>query len=449
MYTQKTSGAKTLRTPQRHPLINHNFALLWSGQTVSMLGNYVFDTTLIVWVSVILAQGQSWAPLAVSGLVLASSLPALLLTPVAGVFVDRWNKRRALLWSTFLPILGLAPLLVVIEAGKQIGLSWQLGVLYLTVFLINSCATVARPAWLAVTGQIVTREQQPQALGLDQASNSLAMLIGPILAPPLLLLTGLSWSLLINIGSFACATLTIFWMRLPADEPQAQQTIQTSFWQELTEGLRFLFSHQVLRTLLIASSLALLGVGVLSALDIFFVTQNLHTTPMLYGTLDAALGVGTILGAIVAATLGERLGLTRVFWASLIFLGIGLLVYARLESLTPALIVVFCVGIPLAMLSVAMGPLMLRSTPETFVGRVSSLSSPFATLATLLGASVAGGLASMLSGRFLVHWAGMTFGPIDTILMGTGLLLLISGLYAMLNLRRTISDRSSVSTHEA
>src|SRR5689334_6467764 len=83
MHTQKISGAETPRTRQRHPLINHNFALLWSGQTVSMLGDYVFNTTLIVWVGIVLAQGQSWTPLAVSGLALASSLPALLLTPVA------------------------------------------------------------------------------------------------------------------------------------------------------------------------------------------------------------------------------------------------------------------------------------------------------------------------------------------------------------------------------
>ena len=449
MHTQDISEVETLRTGQRHPLINHNFALLWSGQTVSMLGTYVFDTTLIVWVGVVLARGQSWTPLAVSGIALASSLPSVLLTPVAGVFVDRWNKRQALLWSTLLPILGLVPLLVAVEAGKQIGLAWKLGMLYLTVFLINSCSIVARPAWLAVTRKIVTSEQQSRAVALDQASNILAMLIGPILAPPLLLFVGPLWSLLINIGSFACATLTIFWMRVPADRPPAQQTVQTSFWQELAEGLRFLFSHQVLRTLLIASSLALLGVGVLSALDIFFVTQNLHTAPVFYGTLDAVLGFGMVLGAVIAATFGERIGQTRVFWASLILLGIGMLVYARLESLTPALIVVFCVGIPLAMLSVAVGPLMLRSTPDAFIGRVSSLSSPFATLATLLGVAAAGGLASALSGRFLVHWAGMIFGPIDTILMGTGLLLLISGLYAMLNLRRTTSERSSVSTHEA
>lgn len=80
-------------------LINRQFALLWSGQSISYLGDYVFDTTLLLWIAASIARGQSWGPLAVSGLLAATALPALLIGPIAGVFVDRWDKRRTMLWA--------------------------------------------------------------------------------------------------------------------------------------------------------------------------------------------------------------------------------------------------------------------------------------------------------------------------------------------------------------
>jgi DNA-binding NarL/FixJ family response regulator len=65
MNPSETSGAVPLRGAHRHPLINRNFSLLWSGQTISVLGDFIFNTTLVVWVAVVLTRGQAWTPLAV------------------------------------------------------------------------------------------------------------------------------------------------------------------------------------------------------------------------------------------------------------------------------------------------------------------------------------------------------------------------------------------------
>src|SRR5262249_14063189 len=79
------------------PPSNRNFAVLWSGQLISNLGDFVFDTTLVVWIATELTRSQPWAPLAVSGVFLAATTPILLIGPLAGVFVDRWDKRRTML----------------------------------------------------------------------------------------------------------------------------------------------------------------------------------------------------------------------------------------------------------------------------------------------------------------------------------------------------------------
>jgi MFS family permease len=438
MNTSEAPDTLTLPDTGRHPLINHNFALLWSGQTISMFGDFIFNTTLLVWIAVVLTKGQTWTPLAVSGIVLASSLPTVLLGPVAGVFVDRWNKRLALAWASLLPavFIGLLLLQISIAGSRLIGFAWQLSFIYLVVFLISGCNQVARPAWMALTERIVAKADQPRALGLDQGSASLGMLLGPALAPPLLLTLGPQWALLVNLASFLVATLTILLIRVPEATQAETRTARAPFLVELREGVAFLSRHTLLRTMLILLMIASLSAGALNALDIFFVTNNLHTPPALYGVLDVALGMGTILGAVLASALGDRLGLTRVLQGSVLALGLGVLIYARLTSFTPALLLIFLIGVPLAMLSVVTGPLILRATPQHLLGRVTSLFNPSATLAMLVGAAVAGAMDSALATRLQGSFAGLSFGAVDSIFTVAGLLLLISGLYAMLSFRK-------------
>jgi MFS family permease len=93
------TATATPTAPAKKPglFINRNFGLLWIGQTISYVGDFVFDTTLVFWIATSLVRGQSWAPLAVSGVLLAVSVPVFAVGPLAGVFVDRWDKRRTML----------------------------------------------------------------------------------------------------------------------------------------------------------------------------------------------------------------------------------------------------------------------------------------------------------------------------------------------------------------
>jgi MFS family permease len=69
---------------------NRNWRMLWLGQAVSLVGDFVFNTTVVLWVATVIADGQSWAPLAVGAVLIAAAAPILLVGPFAGVFVDRW-----------------------------------------------------------------------------------------------------------------------------------------------------------------------------------------------------------------------------------------------------------------------------------------------------------------------------------------------------------------------
>jgi MFS family permease len=76
---------------------NSNWKRLWLGQAISMTGDYVFNITVMLWITVRIAKGLHWAPAAGAGAVIAAAVPALVVGPFAGVFVDRWNRRRTML----------------------------------------------------------------------------------------------------------------------------------------------------------------------------------------------------------------------------------------------------------------------------------------------------------------------------------------------------------------
>jgi len=92
--------------------INHKFSLLWIGRTISITGDFFFNTTMILWFTTNIARGQSWAPLAISGVALAEIIPTLVVGPIAGVFVDRWDKRRTMLLMDVLRTVLIALLLL-------------------------------------------------------------------------------------------------------------------------------------------------------------------------------------------------------------------------------------------------------------------------------------------------------------------------------------------------
>src|SRR5215467_2083171 len=128
-------------------LSNRNFVLLWLGQAISRLGDTVFDFTLLLWIAAVLARQEPWAPLAVSGILVAQTLPMILIGPVAGVFVDRWDKRRlmlgmdllrALLVASLLPVAGMAALPFLGGGGFPVHI--QLWVVYSVVFLASACS---------------------------------------------------------------------------------------------------------------------------------------------------------------------------------------------------------------------------------------------------------------------------------------------------------------------
>ncbi|HEY7358334.1 MAG TPA: MFS transporter, partial [Ktedonobacterales bacterium] len=382
--------------------------------------------------SAFLAAHQSWAPLAVSGVLLAALIPTIVFGPIAGVFVDRWDKRRTMLAMDASRAVLIA-LLLIVTIGK-FSMAGQLAAIYTVVFLASICSQLFGPARLALIGDIVAAPQQAQASSMSQMTQSLAFLIAPPLAPILLLAVGPQIALLINALSFACSFVTLLAVRAPKAATSRDAGARPNFLREFVAGLTFAVQNRVILTLLITTSVIMLGASALNALDIFFVRDNLHAPLNLYGFLETAQGVGAILGAVLTGMLAKKIGMARLLVVSLFLLSLCLLLYSRLSSLVPALIVIFFGGVVVAAANILAGPLLLRVTPRAYIGRVVATINPTSAVMQVLGTTLAGFLASNVLLGFHAQALGLTFGPIDTIFTGGAALALVGAFYALLRL---------------
>lgn len=439
------ADAPATPTPRPGLLINRSFALLWTGQTVSVLGDAIFDTTLVLWITTHLAVGQSWAPLAVAGVLFAATLPVLLVGPLAGVYADRWDKRRtmlrmdaarAVLVTALVPIAAGVPLRWLI--GGDLPLVWQLGAVYGVVLLAAACTQFFFPAQIALLAAIVDEAYLARASGLTRVSQGVAQIAGPGLAALLFFAAGPAWALAINGTSFAISFLAVAAMRVASTErtPAASDAERRgSVWRELRAGLRFFFGTRTLRGLLVAAVIVLLGAGTLNTLDIFFVTQNLAAPASVFGLLGTALGLGLIVGSALAGALAPRLGVGRTFWLGLVAGGIAIIAYARQTQVAPALVLIALSGVTVGAVNVAISPLLLHLTPRDMIGRVAAVFNPVTSLATLASIALAGYLDGVALHGFHQQVLGVRIGPVDTIYTATGVLILLGGLYARRILR--------------
>jgi MFS family permease len=416
-------------------IINRDFTLLWSGQAISLTGDFVFDTTLTLWVGAQLLHGSA-APLAVSGLLITVAAASLLVAPIAGVYVDRWGRHRRTMMGADLiraALIGAVALLAFLPAGT-LPTAVLVAIVFGAVFVNTAVSQFFNPARFAIVGEVVPEEQRTRAAGIGQTTQAVAGIVGPPLAAPLLFTAGTQWALLINALSYVGSFLLVRGVRVDPAAP-ADRAESAGMLAELRDGLRAAAANQVVRTLLLSIVVIAAGLGALNTVNLFFVTDNLHVDKSLYGTLDMALGLGMLAGAAVVTPLAGRFGHRATFPAGLLVLAVVLLGYARQTSFWAAAVLIALAGVPAVAVNAGIAPLVMGTVEKEYLGRVFSVFNPVQQVAGVLGMAAAGPLASVMRSGFHADLAGLHMGGIDTILTGSALLVLVGGGYAAVGLR--------------
>jgi len=427
--SRKVSLASLERT-----LVNRNYAKLWYGQAVSAIGDTVFGTTLVLWVSQVLARGLSWAPAAVSGILVAGGAAVALVGPVAGVFVDRWNRKSTMMRTEVIRaamVAGLMGLSFVPVRDLPIGL-W-LAAVYLVVFVLNAAGQFFSPARFATIGDVVHGEEdRARAVGLAEATTSAAAIVGPPIAALLLLTAGVQWALAANAASYIVSYLAIRFLRL-APEPHPPATAGaglTSLHADFFFGLRLFARNRFLVTLLTVTMICQCGTGAINALNVFFVTRDLHASSRLFGIAETAVGVGFIVGALAAGRMVRWIGARALTWSGLLAAGVLAASYALQRSFPVGLVILAIYAMPIAMLNTAVAPLLLDAAPREYLGRVMAVFTPLNQLASMTAVVISGWLSSTVLRSFRASFAGVTLNSVSLIFIVAGGLIFVSGIRA-------------------
>lgn len=428
------SSRKTYFPSLRRTLANRNYAKLWYGQAASTIGDAVFGTTLVLWVSQVLARGAPWAPAAVSGILVAAGVAIALVGPVAGVFVDRWNRKSTMMRTEVVRAVMVAGLTALsFVPVRELPVWLWLSAVYLVVFVLNASGQFFNPARFATIGDVVHGEEdRVRAAGLAEATTSAAAIIGPPIAALLLLTVGFQWALALNAVSYLVSYLAIRFLRLAPEpgRPAWAGGRDTSRRAEFSFGLRLFARNRFLVTLLTVTTICQCGTGAISALNVFFVTTDLHASSRLFGIAETAMGIGFIVGALAAGRMVRWLGARTLTWSGLLAAGLLAAAYAMQRSFPAGLVMLAAYAMPIAMLNTAVAPLLLDAAPREYLGRVMAVFTPVNQLACMTSVVVSGWLTSTVLRTFRATVAGVTLNSVSLIFVVAGGLIIVSGIRA-------------------
>ena len=315
-----------------HALQIRDFRLLWAGSLVSALGSWLL--ILAIPAHIFLVTGS----LRATGLTLAAEyLPILVLGPVAGVFTDRWDRRRLMIATNLLCAAAVAVMLL----GTSPGRYW---VLYIALIAENSGFVLYAPAWQARTPAIVgTGPMLSSANTLNSVSSGTVRLIGGPLGGILLTAYGVKWLICADALSYLLSAAAMFMTSKTDSKPADRRTTISDVTRDLIAGARVLRRQPVTRALLPVMVIYLAANASLSAVLIPLGVQRLggseHT-----GFLLASLGAGFLIGAPVIRRLLDRVQPRNLLTASLTATAAAYFLLFTSSSLTTALPAAVAVG---------------------------------------------------------------------------------------------------------
>jgi MFS family permease len=431
---------------QRFTLINRSYTLLWFASNISFIGDVLFLIVLTLWIGTLL-HDQSYAPLAISGLALATALPALLVGPFAGVFVDRWQKQktmrfmdvmRAVLVLSLLLVSGPGPLPFLSAFTAALPIPGKLGVIYLVVAAMSSLSQFFTPSTKALLRYLVPEEQFTRASALTTGTAMAVVPIGAALAGICYATLGVGWAIALNAASFLCSWLLIRQMHVsePAVPLGAQIEQIHHVFNDLREGLQYIEEHMLLRTLIRAEILLAFGLGIYNTMGFFFITQNLHVPVSLYGFFVGVPSLGGILGTWMVVRSAAHMGQPRAYYRARILAGIAMVFTALQSQPLIALVGMLLNNMAHSLTEALVSPLILNATPEKMAGRVFSAFGTTTTISGLLGTFLSGYLSSTLLHPIDIQFSVIHLNATSIVNSCAGVALIGGGLYAYRSLRK-------------
>ena len=379
------------------------FIIIWFGQLISMIGSAMTWFALTIW-----AWEETGKASALSTIAFFAFLPSVLFSPIAGAFVDRWNRRRdrrlVIALSDFATALGTLVILLIFTLGEL-----QIWHIYLVSILAGFFTAFQYPAFIAAVTSLVEKRDYARAEGMLGSARALSGILAPIFAAGLLGFAGLRGIMLIDLATFIAALATLWMVRIPPPEDtQTGLRSRGTLVQEIRFGFNYIREDRSLSALTILFMLAGIFIAMGSTLIAPLVLGGTSNNESALASVQATGAVGGVVGGALLSLWGgtkRRIHNVLIGGAGACLLGIvwlgagtGVLVWA-IGGFFFAFFEPFVEGGNLA--------IWQERVPPDVQGRVLSARHLLVQLPYLMGILMAGYLAESVTVSLVLILAGL------------------------------------------
>ena len=383
-------------------LRHRNYRLFFGGQSLSLIGTWMTQVA-----SSWLVYRLTNSALLLGMVSFSGQIPALLLTPFAGVWVDRWDRRTVLKVTQVLAMLESLALAVMVFSGHEN--IWY--ILALTMFqgAVNAFDIPARQTF--VVEMIEDRADLPNAIALNSSMMNGARLVGPSIAGAIIAVAGEGYCFLIDGISYIAVIASLMLMVTKPGE----EKIHENLFSSLKAGWQYVIGYDPIRSILaLIAFISLVGLPYTVLLPVF-ASEILHGGPNTFGLLTGATGLGAFISAILLAMRKSIVGLGKRMSITSLTFGAALIAFAFSQIFWLSMVLMLLVGFSMMQVIASGNTILQTIVDEDKRGRVMS----FYTLAFIGAAPIGSLLAGALANQI---------GAVPTVIV-CGLLCIIASLW--------------------
>lgn len=388
------------------------FFTVWSGQAVSLLGSQLVQFALIWWLTETTASATVLAMASLVGL-----MPQVVLGPFIGVWVDRWNRRLIMLVAD--SVVALATILLAYLFWIEVADIWHV---FLILFVRALAGSFHYPAMASSTTLMVPESQLTRIQGLNQTLNGGLSIASAPLGALLLSVWSMQWILAIDVitALFAIAPLLFINIPQPNRQPNGDSAAgPNSYWTDFREGLSFMRGW---RQLMVFTGMAMIVKILLNpafSLIPILVTQHFGGGAVQLSFVEAAAGIGLLLGGVLLSAWGGFKRRIMTSMAGLAGLGAGLIVMgaAPANLFTVGVAGALLVGLTIPLLDGPLMAILQAAIAPEMQGRVFMMFSSLLSSTVPIGLLIAGPVADAVGVRLWFIAAGI----LTLVMAGIGL----------------------------
>jgi MFS family permease len=403
-------------------LKNKNFFFLWTGQIVSQLGDRLGQMALIGFVY-LRAPGST---IEIAKMLSFTIIPVFLIGPIAGVYVDRWDRRRTMYVCDFLRT-ALVVLIPLILFNTR-----HMGFIYAFIFLVFAIGRFFIPAKLAIVPDLVKKEDLLMANSLVNITGMIAAILGFGAAGVVVELLGARGGFYLDALSFFISAALIFLISIKKAPKTARHYISKEMvgavikessvvsrriiavLQEIKEGILYFIRQKEIRFTATVIFLLWSALGAIYVVLIVFVQNTLHSATKDLGLLIMFLGSGLFFGSVIYGRFGQKLSHYKIIFASLVLSSIILVVFAVALENYPrffsAAALSFILGISVAPIMIASNTIIHNVSENQMMGKIFSSMEMVMHSGFLLFMFISSILAERIPQGYILIIVGIVFG---------------------------------------